>query len=713
MLKNKFISLSIIFLFIFSSFAGAICISNKSNIKKENERYTSLSKGIGGWHSEESLQVDGKNFEDVEKIGGNGGGWESPYETNSIRIWAEENRVRAKYLFDIDEGPVKYLKYDILYKDVGWFSDGPDALVYNWDDTWGSYSNIGGAGEDNDNYEWETHTFTTNSDKYVNSKGEILVGAQAYDDSSVFHQDDLAIKIMKISYKAADEEIFNVEYQPYDSNDDGAKDSIKAKIDADVGNDGDGTSVNVKAICYLKDPSGNIIDSNQKTWLITDHQVEYGIINTSSLGGNNGMYSLEIKLIDEYGNLEDETSKSIYLVPDPKRTVDFYVSPIEGGSILLEQSTYYDNESTLLSNKEYDISALSEEYYAFDKWECTGGVSVEHYNSKDTKMTVNNNGSIKAVFTFEFNTLYFFVQPDFSGYIKVEDNDFTNNSGCYIDSGKYSLEAVSTDDSYYFSEWYVEGDISVEDEYISQTVLDVFGDGILLAIFNENNPPNKPELPDGALSGAIYESYSYSTKTTDSNKDQIYYLFDWNDGTDSGWLGPYESDEKCTAAHSWGGSRTYQVRVKAKDSHGSESEWSDPISVGIFSPPSSPKIKGPTHGEIKKEYDFTFSSTDPDSDDVYFYIEWGDNNIEDWVGPYNSGEEVTISHSFRRKGTFTIKALAKDENEVVSQSWGMLVIDCPKTKKYNFNFLDFLIEKSIFIRLVEKIQFLSLFDFLN
>lgn len=707
MLKNKIIILSIIFLFVFSSFANAVNIVNKESLKIEeskNKIPTISTKGIGGWHLEESRQKNGEDFDEVVKIGGNGGGWESPYDTNSVRIWAENNRVRTKYLFDINEGPVKYLKYDILYKDIGWFSDGPDALVYTWNNNWKTFSNIGGTGEDNDNYEWETHTFFSDPDKYVNDDGEICVAAQAFDDSFIAHQDDLAIKIMKISYQAADEEIFNVQYETFDSDGDNAKDSIKSKIDVDVGNDGEGTVVDVKAVCNLKDPSGTIIDSNQTIWAITDHQVEYGIINLSSLGGENGVYTLEIELVDNYGNSEDFITKSFYLVPDPQREIDFYVNPNSGGYIVLEDNTYYDNKSCVLSDGEYNVSALPEQYFVFERWECTGGASVNNNNSNQTTLTVTDNGTIEAVFSFTLNTLYFFVQPDFAGYLKIDDFDFTNNTGGYIETGNYSLGAISTDDSYYFYNWYTEGDITVKDEYSSQTVLNVFGDGILFAIFKENTLPYKPETPDGPLSGAVYETYSYETKTTDSDGDNIYYLFDWNDGTDSGWLGPYDSDEKCIASHSWSGARTYQVKVRAKDEFGAMSDWSDPISVGIFSAPNAPKITGPTKGEINTEYDFIFSSKDPDGDDVYYYIEWDDGNIEDWIGPYGSGEEIIITHKFTNKDTYTIKALAKDENDIVSQSWGMLVIDMPKVKTYNFRFFDFLTEGNVFYRLIEMIE---------
>jgi hypothetical protein len=679
----------------------------KNDISLDKNNYVFKPLGVGGWHSEQSMQKYGKDFDEIIKSGGSGGGYESPYETNAVRIWAEINTVQAKYIFDINEGPVKYVKYQVEYKDVGWLSDGPDALINKWDGTWETFSNIGGGG-DNDNYEWESHTFNTYSDKYVNSEGKICVAAQAWDDASWLQQDNFAVRTIKISYRAADEEIFNNIFTTYDSDDDGAVDSIQIKLDADVGDEGDGTTVDVTAICELKDPYENIIDTNSVTWTIVDHQVEYGTVDVSSLGGQNGVYKLNVILKDEFGNVEDELTENFNLVPDPKRQIDFYVYPFDGGVIDFDTETFYDNETGIFSDGTYAISAVPADYFTFDHWECTGGASIKNNDvySPNAELVIKDNGSLKAVFSFTKNTLFFFIEPDFAGQITIEENVFENNTGCYIDEGTYNISAVSLLDEYYFYYWYLSGDITVQDEHSAETSLIVSGDGILCAVFNENTPPNKPETPKGTLSGGVYVEYTYSTKTTDADEDQVYYLFDWNDGTDSGWLGPYASGKEVKASHTWTGSRSYQIKVRAKDTYDAVSEWSDPLTIGIYSPPNAPVITGNANGKINQEYEFNIGATDPDSDDVYFYVEWGDGAIENWIGPYTSGEKVIIKHTWKRQGTFTIKALAKDEHDVVSQSWGMLVVQMPKTKTCQLKIFEILQQKHFMLKILEKIQLL-------
>jgi outer membrane protein assembly factor BamB len=82
----------------------------------------------------------------------------------------------------------------------------------------------------------------------------------------------------------------------------------------------------------------------------------------------------------------------------------------------------------------------------------------------------------------------------------------------------------------------------------------------------------------------------------------------------------------------------------------------------LNSPPSNPNITGLNNGKPNTDYNFTFNSTDPDDDDIAEYIvNWGDGTGNVTIsGPFSSGEEVTISHSWTFQETFTIKAKAKD-----------------------------------------------------
>jgi len=107
-----------------------------------------------------------------------------------------------------------------------------------------------------------------------------------------------------------------------------------------------------------------------------------------------------------------------------------------------------------------------------------------------------------------------------------------------------------------------------------------FGDPTL-AIAEHSNPPAKPTTPSGPESGKVGTQYTYTTSTTDPDGDKIYYMFDWGDGTTSGWIGPLNSGATASAQKTWNIKNTYEIKVVAKDQHGVLSAWSDPLSVSM------------------------------------------------------------------------------------------------------------------------------------
>ena len=109
--------------------------------------------------------------------------------------------------------------------------------------------------------------------------------------------------------------------------------------------------------------------------------------------------------------------------------------------------------------------------------------------------------------------------------------------------------------------------------------------------------------------------------------------------------------------------------------------------------PEAPSIYGETNGEAGVEYEYTFSTTDPNSDDVYYYIEWGDGSAEDWFGPYNSGEEVILSHTWDDQDTYTIRTRSKDTDNLWGP-WGELEVSMPVNQQtYSFPLLQRLLER--------------------
>jgi len=84
---------------------------------------------------------------------------------------------------------------------------------------------------------------------------------------------------------------------------------------------------------------------------------------------------------------------------------------------------------------------------------------------------------------------------------------------------------------------------------------------------------------DGSTTGKAGQRYYYTSSAEDPEEDPIYYMFDWGDGNFSDWIGPYPSGGTGTESHTWEEPGDYEIRVKAKDTRGLESGWSDPFPI--------------------------------------------------------------------------------------------------------------------------------------
>ena len=69
---------------------------------------------------------------------------------------------------------------------------------------------------------------------------------------------------------------------------------------------------------------------------------------------------------------------------------------------------------------------------------------------------------------------------------------------------------------------------------------------------------------------------------------------------------------------------------------------------------------GPTVGETGADYGFSTSTTDPEEDSIFYWLDWGDGANTDWLGPYAPGDTCTVSNSWSEPETYDVKVKAKD-----------------------------------------------------
>jgi hypothetical protein len=185
----------------------------------------------------------------------------------------------------------------------------------------------------------------------------------------------------------------------------------------------------------------------------------------------------------------------------------------------------------------------------------------------------------------------------------------------------------------------------------------------------------------------------------DADGEIVQYYWNFGDGTSS-------FDPVTTHVYTEKG--IYLVSLSTFDNNGNvgiEKTWA--FIDQINEKPNRPSISGPKQGMDRTWYDYTFSATDPERDDLYYYIDWGDGFIDEWLGPFSSGEDITINHLFYFKDIYKIRVKVKDIYGTVSD-WESFRVGVPEYRsnhdsslfRYLVNFFD---PDSLLAQLLEKI----------
>jgi hypothetical protein len=114
-----------------------------------------------------------------------------------------------------------------------------------------------------------------------------------------------------------------------------------------------------------------------------------------------------------------------------------------------------------------------------------------------------------------------------------------------------------------------------------------------------NSPPKKPSTPMGVASGYVNKSYSFTGYTTDPNRDQIFYTFDWGDNSTSK-TNLVNSGTSVRMPHAWSLAGTYAVRVMATDHNDAASIWSASKTVKVYDVSRRPTVKSSDAAKAEK-----------------------------------------------------------------------------------------------------------------
>jgi len=183
--------------------------------------------------------------------------------------------------------------------------------------------------------------------------------------------------------------------------------------------------------------------------------------------------------------------------------------------------------------------------------------------------------------------------------------------------------------------------------------------------------PSVPEL-DGPTEGYVNQLITFEVTSTEPGGENIQYFFDWGNGEDSYWIPEkgVESGETYEVSYLWNTSGEYEIRVKARDMGGNETEWSESVFLHInqlniagVSGGMGVSVNIQNVGEYAKDVDWTIEligGTFPG-----FHI---NKMYEGEIQSLQAGETQTIS-------TGTVFALGKFKIKITAECAGEPVVE--------------------------------------
>jgi hypothetical protein len=215
------------------------------------------------------------------------------------------------------------------------------------------------------------------------------------------------------------------------------------------------------------------------------------------------------------------------------------------------------------------------------------------------------------------------------------------------------------------SQWVLLGDPSLQlggYETASQQVsINVEGNGI-----------NADGLPDGSIGLEA------------SASGQPVYSWDLDDD------GDFDDATGIYIEQTWSNPGVYWVGVKADYGDHKETTYTI-VDIEHNEFPDKPsRPTGKTSVKASIPYTYKTTSSDPYDYNLYYIFDWGDGEFS-FVGPCESGKEISDTHIYKEKGSYEIKVMAVNIQALWSEWSESLTVSVTKSKSVNsYSFLQFL-----------------------
>lgn len=330
-------------------------------------------------------------------------------------------------------------------------------------------------------------------------------------------------------------------------------------------------------------PDPALIEDDVPTW-----DVGYSWTYSGELNVEDGGINLNIDFIEAYFDVLDDSGGSYKLVFGGDITLDIVINdpPIEISSDDVKGALYISKSTLGIEKIELSMSAnVKVEGIPYT---VPGDVEIT-ITHQHTRNLIDFPIFVDKVWLVPSTTTSVDIEITLFGFIKRTFNlEEANDERFAICTGMEEITVGSqTYDAYEISYegWLWTYYAPAVGNFIKVLPFEkTFGFSLemIATSYPSPNNPLKPETPVGPTTGNPTHKHEYQTKAVDPNDDQIMYIWDWTgDMIPDEWTGFYDSDMNITTEHSWINKGDYEIRVKARDTNGLESIWSDPLSVSM------------------------------------------------------------------------------------------------------------------------------------
>jgi hypothetical protein len=178
-----------------------------------------------------------------------------------------------------------------------------------------------------------------------------------------------------------------------------------------------------------------------------------------------------------------------------------------------------------------------------------------------------------------------------------------------------------------------------------------------------------PTVPavKGPESGRPGDTLVFFAMSQHRDQGELAYLFDWGDGSGTGWGPELLAGDTFRQQHAYRDSGHYPVRVRARDRLRLESEWSPVhlVDVGFKGPLTPTRPAGPTQTFPDTAIVLLTRAGHVRGESVSVQFDWGDT-LGEWSAFAAAGAEFPGRHVYCRQGSFAVRARAQDRAGEVS-----------------------------------------------